>query len=24
VNDGTRLVYFEHMDGAFLGSIYIS
>src|SRR5208283_5728934 len=24
VNDGTKLVYFEHMDGAFLGSIYIS
>ena len=24
VNDGTHLVYFEHMDGAFLGSIYIS
>jgi glc operon protein GlcG len=24
VNDGTNLVYFEHMDGAFLGSIYIS
>jgi uncharacterized protein GlcG (DUF336 family) len=24
VNDGTNLVYFEHMDGAFVGSIYIS
>jgi glc operon protein GlcG len=24
VNDGTKLVYFEHMDGAFLGSIEIS
>ena len=24
VNDGANLVYFEHMDGAFLGSIYIS
>jgi len=24
VNDGTNIVYFEHMDGAFLGSIYIS
>jgi glc operon protein GlcG len=24
VNDGTNLVYFEHMDGAYLGSIYIS
>src|SRR3984885_6892729 len=24
VNDGTHLIYFEHMDGAFLGSIYIS
>jgi glc operon protein GlcG len=24
VNDGTKLVYFEHMDGAFLGSIDIS
>jgi glc operon protein GlcG len=24
VNDGTNLIYFEHMDGAFLGSIYIS
>src|SRR5208283_5215559 len=24
VNDGTKLVYFEHMDGAFLGSIYVS
>lgn len=24
VNDGTNLVFFEHMDGAFLGSIYIS
>jgi glc operon protein GlcG len=24
VNDGSNLVYFEHMDGAFLGSIYIS
>jgi glc operon protein GlcG len=24
VNDGTKLVYFEHMDGSFLGSIDIS
>jgi glc operon protein GlcG len=24
VNDGTNLIYFQHMDGAFLGSIYIS
>jgi glc operon protein GlcG len=24
VNDGTKLVYFEHMDGAFLGSIAVS
>jgi glc operon protein GlcG len=24
VNDGTKLVYFGHMDGAFLGSIYIA
>ncbi len=24
VNDGANLVFFEHMDGAFLGSIYIS
>jgi glc operon protein GlcG len=24
VNDGTNLIYFEHMDGAFLGSIYVS
>ena len=24
VNDGAHLIYFEHMDGAFLGSIYIS
>jgi len=24
VNDGTNLLYFEHMDGAYLGSIYIS
>ena len=24
VNDGANLVYFEHMDGAFLGSVYIS
>ena len=24
VNDGGNLVYFEHQDGAFLGSIYIS
>jgi uncharacterized protein GlcG (DUF336 family) len=24
VNDGARLIYFEHMDGAFLGSIAIS
>jgi glc operon protein GlcG len=24
VNDGAKLVYFEHMDGAFLGSIAIS
>jgi uncharacterized protein GlcG (DUF336 family) len=24
VNDGANLVYFEHMDGAYLGSIYIS
>ena len=24
VNDGTNLIYFQHMDGAFLGSIYVS
>jgi len=24
VDDGANLVYFEHMDGSFLGSIYIS
>jgi glc operon protein GlcG len=24
VNDGSHLIYFEHMDGAFLGSISIS
>jgi glc operon protein GlcG len=24
VNDGARLIYFEHRDGAFLGGIYIS
>ena len=24
VNVGAQLIYFEHMDGAFLGSIYIS
>jgi glc operon protein GlcG len=24
VNDGAKLIYFEHMDGAFLGSIYVS
>jgi uncharacterized protein GlcG (DUF336 family) len=24
VDDGGNLVYFEHMDGAFKGSIYIS
>lgn len=24
VNDGTNLIYFEHMDGAFVGSIAIS
>jgi glc operon protein GlcG len=24
VNDGANLVFFEHMDGAYLGSIYIS
>src|ERR1700722_1333237 len=24
VNDGTNLIYFQHMDGAFVGSIYIS
>ena len=24
VNDGSNLIYFQHMDGAFLGSIYIS
>ena len=24
VNDGTNLLYFEHMDGAFIGSIYVS
>jgi glc operon protein GlcG len=24
VNDGANLIYFEHMDGAYLGSIYIA
>jgi glc operon protein GlcG len=24
VNDGTNLIYFEHMDGSYLGSIYIA
>lgn len=24
VNDGANLIYFEHMDGAYLGSIYVS